>query len=296
MFAKLADRLTRSSKEDEAAGAARGDRPAGRHPDLRPANREQRRRLWDRPLRHPPAAGRRPRAGRGDLRRQPAAAPRLARPPRDRRHHRRGPAQGQWPRVLLPRHPDDVQPLLHDRPQEWLSPPHRRGSGLRHGRGAAPRPAERRDRRLARRPGVGDPDRSRSSSSGRSPRTCGTAVIAAGAALVVLGVLRLLRKETLRFLLYAAIAVAVAAFFALRSGRAEDAFLPGMIQTAAVGLVFAVTNLDPVAAVRVPHRGRRPGALRGDQPAQGVVEEAAHPRTPSPSPGPRPTRPPSASC
>ena len=70
-----------------------------------------------------------------------------------------------------------------------------------------------------------------------------TAVLAAGAALAVLAVLRLMRRETLRFLLYAAVAVAVAAFFALRSGRAEDAFLPGMIQTAAVGLVFAVTNL-----------------------------------------------------
>ena len=73
------------------------------------------------------------------------------------------------------------------------------------------------------------------------------AVIAAGAALVVLAVLRLLRKETLRFLLYAAVAVAVAAFFALRSGRAEDAFLPGMIQTAAVGLVFTflIAAADP---------------------------------------------------
>jgi Protein of unknown function (DUF3159) len=69
------------------------------------------------------------------------------------------------------------------------------------------------------------------------------AVLAAGAALVALAVLRLIRRETLRFLGYAAVAVAIAAFFALRSGRAEDAFLPGMIQTAAIGLVFAVTNL-----------------------------------------------------
>jgi hypothetical protein len=68
-------------------------------------------------------------------------------------------------------------------------------------------------------------------------------VLAATAALVVLGALRLLRHETLRFLLYAAVGVAIAAFFALRSGRAEDAFLPGMIQTAVVGLVFAVANL-----------------------------------------------------
>ena len=69
------------------------------------------------------------------------------------------------------------------------------------------------------------------------------AVLAAAAALVVLAAFRLQRRETLRFLLYAAIAVAVAAFFALRSGRGEDAFLPGMIQTAAVGLVLAVSNL-----------------------------------------------------
>lgn len=68
-------------------------------------------------------------------------------------------------------------------------------------------------------------------------------VLAAAAALVVLGALRLLRHETLRFLLYAAVGVGIAAFFALRSGRAEDAFLPGMIQTAVVGLVFAVANL-----------------------------------------------------
>jgi hypothetical protein len=70
-----------------------------------------------------------------------------------------------------------------------------------------------------------------------------TAVLAAGGALVALAVLRLVRRETLRFLVYAAVAVAIAAFFALRSGRAEDAFLPGMIQSAAIGLVFAVTNL-----------------------------------------------------
>lgn len=70
-----------------------------------------------------------------------------------------------------------------------------------------------------------------------------SSVLAAGAALAVLAVLRLLRRETLRFVGYAAVAVAIAAFFALRSGRAEDAFLPGMIQTAAIGLAIAVTNL-----------------------------------------------------
>ncbi|MDQ2781649.1 DUF3159 domain-containing protein [Lapillicoccus sp.] len=69
------------------------------------------------------------------------------------------------------------------------------------------------------------------------------AIYAAAGAIVVLAAIRLLRKETLRFLLYAAVAVAVAAFFALRSGKGEDAFLPGMLQTAAVGLVLAISNL-----------------------------------------------------
>jgi len=37
--------------------------------------------------------------------------------------------------------------------------------------------------------------------------------------------------------------VAVAALIALRTGRAEDAFLPGMIQTAVFGLLMLVGNL-----------------------------------------------------
>jgi len=56
-----------------------------------------------------------------------------------------------------------------------------------------------------------------------------SAVLAAGVALVALG--------------FAAVGVAVAAFFALRSGKAEDAFLPGMIQTGAFGLAMLVANL-----------------------------------------------------
>lgn len=68
-------------------------------------------------------------------------------------------------------------------------------------------------------------------------------IIAAVVALVVLAVLRAARHETQRFILYAALGVAIAAFFALRSGRGEDAFLPGMIQTAALGLAMLVANL-----------------------------------------------------
>jgi hypothetical protein len=118
-----------------------------------------------------------------------------------------------------------------------------------------------------------------------------TAVIAAGVALVVLGIFRLARRETLRFLGYAAVAVAIAAFFALRSGRAEDAFLPGMIQTAAIGLVFAVTNLirwplfgfliavaDPElseATERLKTSSRRGAPQDPDSVAQAAADEAA---------------------
>ena len=118
-----------------------------------------------------------------------------------------------------------------------------------------------------------------------------TAVLGAAAALVVLGLLRLLRRETLRFLAYAAVAVAIAAFFALRSGRAEDAFLPGMIQTAAVGLVFAVTNLlrwplfgfliaaaDPElseASERLKASSKRGAPQNPDSAARSAADEAA---------------------
>ncbi len=118
-----------------------------------------------------------------------------------------------------------------------------------------------------------------------------TAVIAAAVALVALAGLRLARRETLRFLGYAAVGVAVAAFFALRSGRAEDAFLPGMIQTAVFGLAMLVANLirwplfgfliaagDPelaAASGRLKEGGRK-GAPRDEETlAQAAADEAA---------------------
>lgn len=67
-------------------------------------------------------------------------------------------------------------------------------------------------------------------------------VIVAGAAVVALAVVRQWRGQTQRFVIGAAVAVAIAAFFALRSGRAQDAFLPGMLTTAAVGLLYLVSN------------------------------------------------------
>lgn len=60
-----------------------------------------------------------------------------------------------------------------------------------------------------------------------------TSVLAAAGVLVVLLALRLALRQTVRYVLTAVVATAVAAFFALRSGRAEAAFLPGILTTAA---------------------------------------------------------------
>jgi Protein of unknown function (DUF3159) len=58
----------------------------------------------------------------------------------------------------------------------------------------------------------------------------------AAAAVCVLAALaaRLVQRQTPRFALSSLAALAIAAFFALRSGRAEDAFLPGILYSCAL--------------------------------------------------------------
>ncbi|GAB3084073.1 DUF3159 domain-containing protein [Pedococcus soli] len=68
-----------------------------------------------------------------------------------------------------------------------------------------------------------------------------TAVIAAAAVIVVLAVVRLAQRQSLQFVGSAALATAIAAFFALRSGRAQDAFLPGILTSAAWGVAALVS-------------------------------------------------------
>jgi Protein of unknown function (DUF3159) len=62
------------------------------------------------------------------------------------------------------------------------------------------------------------------------------AVAASGAIVLVLLVIRLATRQTPRYVLSALVATAIAAWFALRSGKAEDAFLPGIMTSAAWGL------------------------------------------------------------
>lgn len=98
-----------------------------------------------------------------------------------------------------------------------------------------------------------------------------TAVIGSAALLVVLVVVRQLIGGSWRFLGSAVIATAVAAFFALRSGQAEDAFLPGILTSAAYGVVAVVSILGRwplvgfVVAVGDPEFAERPTAWRRDK-------------------------------
>ena len=68
-------------------------------------------------------------------------------------------------------------------------------------------------------------------------------LVGAAACVVVLLAIRLAQRQDARFIVYAAVGVGISAFFALRSGKAEDAFLPGMLQNAGLMLVLLVTNL-----------------------------------------------------
>jgi len=67
-------------------------------------------------------------------------------------------------------------------------------------------------------------------------------ICAIGAGLTI-AALRLAKGESLRFALAGFIGVAVAAFIADRTGRAEDFFLPGLLLNAVYGSVFLISIL-----------------------------------------------------
>jgi len=84
------------------------------------------------------------------------------------------------------------------------------------------------------------------------------ALVASAVIVMILLVVRLATRQTPRYVLSAVAATAVIAFFALKSGRAEDAFLPGILTNVAYGVVsllsvvvrwpligFAVAAADP---------------------------------------------------
>jgi hypothetical protein len=81
----------------------------------------------------------------------------------------------------------------------------------------------------------------------------------AGSAAVLLVGIRLLRRQTVQFVLNSLVGIAIAAVFALRSGRAEDAFLPGILYNGA----YAVLLIGSVL-LRWPVVGFMVGAVTGD--------------------------------
>lgn len=76
-----------------------------------------------------------------------------------------------------------------------------------------------------------------------------TAVVVA----VVLAVLRVVQRSSLQHVFGAVIATGLAAFFAMRSGKAEDAFLPGMLLSGAylVGTLASILVRWPVVGFLV---------------------------------------------
>lgn len=83
-----------------------------------------------------------------------------------------------------------------------------------------------------------------------------TSLGAAAAVTVVFAIVRIAQRQTLQFVLGSILATGLAAFFALRSGQAEDAFLPGILTSCA----YLVATLLSVL-VRWPLIGLMVGAV-----------------------------------
>lgn len=83
-----------------------------------------------------------------------------------------------------------------------------------------------------------------------------TSLGVAAAVTVVFAIARIAQRQTLQFVLGSILATGLAAFFALRSGQAEDAFLPGILTSCA----YLVATLLSVL-VRWPLIGLMVGAV-----------------------------------
>ena len=85
------------------------------------------------------------------------------------------------------------------------------------------------------------------------------ALIAAVGTALIAAVVRLMQRQSLRFVAAAIIPTAIAAFVATRTGRAEDVFLPGILYNGALALLSIFT-----IAIRWPLVGFILGAAIGD--------------------------------
>lgn len=103
-------------------------------------------------------------------------------------------------------------------------------------------------------------------------------VIAALVVAVVLGVVRLVQRSSLQHVLGAVVAAGIAAWFALRSGRAQDAFLPGILLSTGYGTAVLVSILARWPAVGFlvgladPRAAEDPFAWRRDRAVVAVCQ------------------------
>lgn len=65
----------------------------------------------------------------------------------------------------------------------------------------------------------------------------------AGGLCLLLGLVALLQRRDLRFVAYGLVGVAIAAVFVRLTGRAEGAFLPGILKNVGLAALYGVTNL-----------------------------------------------------
>lgn len=70
-----------------------------------------------------------------------------------------------------------------------------------------------------------------------------TSLLAGLAVTLAALAVRALQRQSTRFVVYAGVGLAISAAFALRTGRAEDAFVPGMIWNATYLLITLASNL-----------------------------------------------------
>lgn len=97
-----------------------------------------------------------------------------------------------------------------------------------------------------------------------------SALLAAGAVALALALARLAQRSSLQHVIGSVVATGIAAFFALRSGKAEDAFLPGILLSAAygVGTIVSIFSRWPVVGFLIgvadPRAQTDPFAWRRD--------------------------------
>ncbi|MEO3784563.1 DUF3159 domain-containing protein [Actinocorallia sp. B10E7] len=93
-----------------------------------------------------------------------------------------------------------------------------------------------------------------------------TAVVLSVGSAVLLLVVRLAQRSTTQFVLNSLFGIGIAAFFALRSGKAEDAFLPGILYNAgySVAMIFSIIVRWPVVGFIIGSVTGDPTAWRND--------------------------------